>query len=423
MDLNNSNTPEAIQTRRHTVAAPLLIGVVSGVIGAGIALYAAPLVSKKFHIPDALNTATHSQSDNTHEEIIQSVVAEDAAITATVEKSSPAVVSVVISQDVPKLQNMGNPFGFPFFLMPQDSQDSLPGSGGNGGVKKQTVGQGSGFLVSSDGLIVTNKHVISIDSAEYTVIMSDGKEYKAQILAKDPNRDIALLKIDAHDAPYLTLGDSDSIRVGQSAVAIGNSLGEFSNTVSKGIISGLKRNLVAGSERGESERLSGIIQTDAAINPGNSGGPLLDISGNVIGVNVAMAQGAQSIGFALPSNQIKKIIDQVQTTGKISTAFLGIRYVVLSPELQKENSLPLDSGALILRGDRMTDFAVVPGSPADKAGLMENDIILEVDGEKITNEQQISDIVADKKPGDALDLTVWHKGETKTIKVVLDEKK
>ena len=362
--------------------------------------------------------------DGPHAENIQQMIAEDDAIIATVDKTSPAVVSVVISQDVPKLQRMSNPFGFPFFMAPQGSQDMFQDNGSDtGGTEKQTIGQGSGFLVSQDGLIVTNKHVVSASAADYTVLTTDGKEYKAQVLAKDPHRDIALLKIDAQNMPFLTLGNSDDLKVGQSVVAIGNSLGEFSNTVSKGIVSGLKRNLVAGSGRGDSERLSNIIQTDAAINPGNSGGPLLDISGNVIGVNVAMAQGAQSIGFALPANQIKKIIDQVQATGKISTAFLGVRYIVLSPEIQQEHSLPLDHGALILRGDKMTDFAVVPGSPADKAGLVENDVILEVNGEKIDSERQISDLIADLKPGDTLKMSIWHKGETKTIDVVLDEKK
>jgi serine protease Do len=272
-------------------------------------------------------------------------------------------------------------------------------------------------------LIVTNKHVVSATAASYTVITTDGKEFPAQVLAQDPNRDIALLKIDAKDMPFLELGNSDDVKVGQTAIAIGNSLGEFTNTVSKGIISGLKRDLVAGSGRGDNEHLSNIIQTDAAINPGNSGGPLLDISGKVIGVNVAMAQGAQSIGFALPANQIKKIINQVQSTGKITTAFLGVRYIIVNKDIQKENSLPLEYGALILRGEKMTDFAVIPGSPADKAGLMENDIITEIDGTKITDAQQISDIVADHQPGDNLTFTVLHKGETKTMTIQLEEKK
>jgi len=428
---SESNTPVDTQqyhkkrSRNGSVVARALFGIVFGFIGGVMAFSILPYVKNYAQNP-FIRKIFHQTSDQNIKATndINTVVstAEDTTVINTVEKASPAVVSVVISQDVPKLQSaFGSPFEFPFFMMPQDNQNN--GSSDQAPTQKQTIGQGSGFLVSADGLIVTNKHVVSSKTADYTIIGSDGKKYSAKVLARDPNRDIALIKIDAKDLPYLQLGNSDDVKVGQTVVAIGNSLGEFSNTVSKGIISGLKRNLVAGSDFGGSERLSDIIQTDAAINPGNSGGPLLDVSGNVIGVNVAMAQGAQSIGFALPANQIKKIIDQVQSTGKITTAFLGVRYIILTPDMQKEQSLPLDHGALILRGDKMTDFAVIPGSPADKAGLVENDIITEIDNTAIDSDHQIADLVADHKPGDVLSLTVWHKGETKTISVTLEERK
>jgi serine protease Do len=399
-----------------------LRSILFGFVGGALAIVSLLYLQMHTHVPfipqlftQLVESGRPASLDTTN------MVAEDAAVIAAVDKTSPAVVSVVISQDVPKLRTMsGSQFGFPFFMMPQNNQGGDITNGSD--TEKQTVGQGSGFLVSADGLIVTNKHVVSAASADYTVITTDGKQFKAKVLARDPNRDIALLKIDAKDLPFLELDNSDDIQVGQTVVAIGNSLGEFSNTVSKGIISGLKRNLVAGSDLGGSERLSNIIQTDAAINPGNSGGPLLNISGKVIGVNVAMAAGAQSIGFALPANQISKIIDQIQATGKITTAFLGVRYIMLTPDVQKQNSLPIDHGALILRGDKMTDFAVIPGSPADKAGLVENDIVLEIDGTKIDDDHQISDLIADHKPGDTLKMSIWHKGETKTIAVTLEEK-
>jgi serine protease Do len=271
-------------------------------------------------------------------------------------------------------------------------------------------------------MIITNKHVVSDLNAEYTVITNDGKEYSARVLARDVNKDIAIIKIDGENFPTLPLGDSDALRIGQTVIAIGNSLGEFSNSVSKGIISGLRRNITAGSGFGESEKLSDIIQTDAAINSGNSGGPLLDISGNVIGVNVAMAQGAENIAFSIPVNQIKKIVDQVKSTGKISTPFLGVRSITVNKQIQSENNLSFDYGALIARGEKITDFAVLPGSPADKAGFVENDIILEINGTKIDEKNSLTDIISGFNVGDTIKVKIWHKGETKNIQVKLEER-
>lgn len=406
--------------RRKAILAGAVFGIIFGFMGGMAAITVLPKLQAGGDMPFMRKFLGQSPIKTQDGQAEKNESSEDGAVVATVDQSAPAVVSVVITRDVPKLQGFS---GFPFFVVPQNGQNSQGSDGSDEETEKQTIGQGSGFIISSDGLIVTNKHVVSASSADYTVITADGKELPAKVLARDPNRDIALLKVDAKDLPFLALGNSDEIKVGQTVIAIGNSLGEFSNTVSKGIVSGLGRNLVAESGRGASERLSNIIQTDAAINPGNSGGPLLDTSGKVIGVNVAMAQGAQSIGFALPSNQIQKIIDEVQSTGKITTAFLGVRYIMLNSNIQKESSLPLDRGALILRGDKMTDFAVVPGSPADKAGLMENDIILEISGTKVDENHQIADIVSDHKPGDALPFLIWHKGETKNVTVTLEERK
>lgn len=347
------------------------------------------------------------------------VVAEDNVVADLVEKQSPGVVSIVVSKDVPKVRNFfGSPFGMPFFSpfdTPAPSTET----------EKQKVGSGSGFFVSTDGLIVTNKHVVSDEKAEYTVISGDGTEYPAQVLARDPSNDIALLKIEkseGKDFPALTLGDSDRVRVGETIIAIGNPLGEFENSVSRGIISGLKRNLDAGSGQGDSERLSDIIQIDAAINPGNSGGPLFNLSGEVVGVNVAMARGAENIGFSLPINQVKRIVEQVRTTGKQSFPYLGVRSLTLNAELKKKTGLPFDYGALVLRGDTMTDFAVVPGSPADKAGIMENDIILEINGKKIDEEHSLISYMSQFSVGDEVTITLWHKGETKEVKVRLEER-
>lgn len=355
--------------------------------------------------------------------IRQRVIEEDSAVIDVVEKSSPAVVSIVVTKDMPKIQQF-NPFDFPFFLNPlPGSPFEDQGDSDLGDTEKQKIGGGSGFIISNDGMIVTNRHVVDDDGAEYTVITNDNKEYSAKVLAKDSQNDFAVVKIEGDNHPVLSLGNSDSLKIGQTVIAIGNSLGEFSNTVSKGIISGLRRNLTAGNSLGASESLKNIIQTDAAINFGNSGGPLLNINGEVIGINVAKAQGAENIGFAIPVNQIIKTIDQVKKTGKISTPYLGVRYFPIDSQLQKEINLPFDYGVLVSRGEKITDFAVIPGSPADKAEIVENDIILEVNGEKADKNNSLADLISKYAVGDEITLKIWHKGNTKNIKVKLEERK
>jgi len=356
--------------------------------------------------------------------IRQSIIQEDSAVIDVVRNASPAVVSIVISKDVLIMRNFGripNFFSDPFgFFDRNDGNDN----GSNEETQRRTIGGGTGFFITTDGMIITNRHVVDDTDADYTVVTSDEKEYAAEVLAVDPVNDIAVIKISGAEFSTLNLGDSSSIQTGQTVVAIGNSLGQFSNTVSRGIISGLQRTLTAGGNSGQIERLTNIIQTDAAINPGNSGGPLLDINGDVIGLNVAIAQGAQSIGFAIPSNQVKRVVDQIKTTGKISTPFIGVRYIPVDDSLQKENNLSFNYGDLVIRGERMTDFAVVPGSPADKAGISENDILLEINGEKIDEESGagLSNLIAKYNIGEVITLKIWHKGETKDVKIILEER-
>ncbi len=342
-------------------------------------------------------------------------------IIATVQKSQKAVVSIVISQKVPQYQQQ-DPFGdffgnnFPQFSIP------LPPMPQNG-TQKQDIGGGSGFIVSADGLIVTNKHVVDQDGADYTVFLNDGTKYSAQVVAKDPVNDIAVIKIDAHNLPFLQFADSSSLQVGQTAIAIGNALGEFRNTVSTGVISGLSRSITAGDDLGQPEQLDEVLQTDAAINPGNSGGPLLNLGGDVVGVNVAIAQGSQNIGFALPANIVKTVVASVEKTGKISRAYLGVRYTDITPEIQKANNLSVDYGVLVLRGQNPEDLAVIPGSPANKAGIVEGDIILEADGIKLDGTTSLASLVAKKQPGDSMTLKILSKGQDKTVTVKLEELK
>ena len=343
------------------------------------------------------------------------IVAEDKTLVNLVKETSPGVVSVVITRDV---RVRTDPFrGFPFFSDPFGFETPEGGQ-----TERRQVGSGSGFFVSSDGMIVTNKHVVEDEDAEYTITVQGGEEYKARVLARHPANDLALLKVDGNSFPALALGDSDKLEVGQTAIAIGNPLGEFANSVSRGIISGLGRNVRASSLFGDEERLTDIIQTDAAINPGNSGGPLFNLNREVIGVNVAMAQGAENIGFALPVNQIKLMIDQVKQTGRVSVPYIGVRYAIVNDAIQKENNLPFNYGALVIRGQRATDLAVIPGSPASKVGMVENDIILEIDGKKITEDTPLGDAISGKKVGDEIVLKVWHDGQTRDIRVRLEER-
>ncbi len=395
---------------RFFAVSLFVIALLSGFVGGLLA----PFFGRFVPMPLSLFSEPKTSETLSPEQI--RVVAEDNVVADLVEQHSPGVVSIVISRDVPKVRNFFNtPFGMPFF--------SPFGSDiGSTETERQRVGSGSGFFVSSDGLLVTNKHVVADEQAEYTVISGAGTEYSAKVIARDPSNDIAVLKVEGSDFPVLTLGDSDRIRVGETIIAIGNPLGEFENSVSRGIISGLKRNLDASSGRGDSERLSDIIQIDAAINPGNSGGPLFNLSGEVIGVNVAMASGAENIGFSLPINQVKRIVEQVRTTGKLSFPYLGVRSLTLTDALKTKTGLPYNYGALVLRGETMTDFAVVPGSPADKAGIVENDIILEIDGKKIDENHSLIYYMGQYAVGDEITVKVWHKGEIKEVQVRLEER-
>ena len=288
----------------------------------------------------------------------------------------------------------------------------------------QAEGSGSGFIITSDGLILTNKHVVSDTSAEYAVVMKDGKTYDAKVQSLDPINDLAVIKIEARNLPVVDLGDSDQLKVGQWVVAVGNALGKFQNTVTAGVISAKDRKIEASDSGGQSaETLSNLLQTDAAINPGNSGGPLVNLSGQVVGINTAVAANAQGIGFAIPINSAKSAIDSIKKTGRIVRPYIGVRYFEITPTSAKESSLPVDHGALIQRGKGLTDFAVVPGSPADKAGLTENDIILEVNGEKINETHTLIDLIQQYQVGDTVTLKVLSKGSEKEVKIKLEESK
>jgi len=358
------------------------------------------------------------------------------AIIDAAKNVSPSVVSIVISKNLPVYEQQWiNPFGDngsndsfgdlfgPFdFQIPQRVQK---------GTKYQEVGAGSGFIVSADGLVLTNKHVVSDAQADYTVLTNDGQRYSAKVLALDPVQDLAVIKISrtsgtpSNDGAVfkpVVLGDSSGIQIGQTAIAIGNALGQFSNTVSVGVVSGLERTILASDQVGSfSETLEGIIQTDAAINAGNSGGPLLNLKGEVIGINTAMAQGAQDIGFALPINMAKKDIDQVIKTNKIVYPFLGVRYVLVNAEVKQKYNLSVDYGALILKGDK-GEPAITSGSAAEKAGIKEKDVILEINGEKITQKNSMATIIQKYNAGDKITLHILRNNKEQDVNATLGER-
>lgn len=389
-DPTDHNKPMSLKLTILTVAVVSLIaGMAGGVYGA-LNLSQRPAFQKFF------NASVTGGSNTINQNL---VLQEESAITEVVEEASQAVVSIVITRDVNTL--------FPFLR---------PGNGTN----VQEVGAGSGFFVSADGLIMTNKHVVSDSRAQYTVVTNEGRRLEARVVAQDPSNDVAIVKVDISNAPHLTFADSSKLELGQHVIAIGNSLGEFQNTVTTGVVSGLSRNIVAGDRTGQ-EQLEGVIQTDAAINPGNSGGPLLNLIGQVIGINTAVSGEGQSIGFALPANDVKAALESFNRSGKIVRPFLGVRYVQINEAIKEEMNLPRDYGVLLIRGSSTADFAVVPGSPADRAGLKEGDIILEVNGERIDDDTSLTSTLKSFKPGDRVSVKVYSDTSEKTIPVTLGE--
>lgn len=362
-----------------------------------------------------------------------SEISYEQAIINVVKNSSPSVVSIAISKDLPIYeQEWVNPFGDNSFLdiqVPKYVQK---------GTEYQKIGSGSGFIVSGDGLVLTNKHVVLDKDADYSVITNDGQEYPAKVLAVDPVQDLAVLKIEDISASLtgslqvgseqnqrfqpLKLGDSSGIQIGQTAIAIGNALGEFSNTVSVGVVSGLGRTISASDKTGAVyETLEDIIQTDAAINSGNSGGPLLNLKGEVIGINTAIAENAQSIAFAIPINYAKKDISQVIATNKIVYPFLGVRYILITDKVKEKYDLTVDSGAFVQKGES-GEVAVTKDSAAEKAGVKEGDIILELNGEKITKDNTLAKLIQKYNVGDSVALKVLRDNENIELQATLGER-
>jgi len=409
------------RSKVFVISLIILVSFVSGLIGGFFsASYYWPKIDEflgKLHIQLPPPKVIEKEKIIEKESVYLPQTSQEEAIIKVVKETSPAVVSIIITKEVEKYYI--SPFEFEFPELKKE-------------IEKKEIGGGSGFFISEDGLVLTNRHVVLDEKAEYTIFTIDGKKFPAKVLARDPIQDLAILKIEKEKLidkegkvtlksfPIVKLGDSDKLQIGQTVIAIGNALGEFRNTVSVGVISGLGRTITA-SGGGLIETLEDVIQTDAAINQGNSGGPLLNLKGEVIGVNAAMALGAENIGFAIPINKAKKDIEQVKTLGKIVYPFLGVRYVLITENIQKENNLPVDYGAWVQKGAE-GESAIFPGSAAEKAGLKEGDIILEFNGEKITTKNTLAKIIVKYNPGDKITLKILRDGQEKIFEVILDER-
>lgn len=349
-------------------------------------------------ISEYLSNRTKSKPD----EVNQKILNEESAVIKAAEIAGPSVVTVGATK-TSRAQNLFDFDPFSFFQVPNQSKPTEI---------KQDVG--SGFIVSKEGLIITNKHVVSDAQATYRIITKDDVEHEVKKIYRDPVNDLAILKIDPKSGEELKpieLGDSNNLKVGQFVIAIGTALGEFRHTVTTGVISGLGRGISAGSPfEGYIEKLDNVIQTDAAINPGNSGGPLLNSSGQAIGINVAVAASGQNIGFAIPISVVKDSIANFEKTGKFERPFLGVRYRAISQNAALLNEVP--QGAYIVE--------VVDGSPADKAGIKPGDIITEFDGQSLKEDKNdLSKLIEGKKAGEKVKVNYWRQNQEKEAEVTL----
>ncbi|MBU0531278.1 MAG: trypsin-like peptidase domain-containing protein [Candidatus Uhrbacteria bacterium] len=395
--------------RLTVLATSIVLSAMLGAVFGGLTAYF--LIERSYLVDQIIAQLGIRMEDPSAEQNIVELIRDEAATISVVEHVAPAVVSVVVKKEVSVLNGS---LGYPAY----EASDSAQG-------EYVEVGGGTAFFVTTDGLLLTNKHVVADDTARYSIITNDGDEYAVDVIAEDVFLDLAVLKVNAEldpefKFPIVMLGDSDSLRIGQTVIAIGNTLSEFRNTVTKGVVSGIDRRVVAGDYY-VTEVIDEAIQTDAAINPGNSGGPLINLFGEVIGVNTAVSSSGQGVGFAIPIDAAKSVIDDVIEFGRIVRPWLGVRYLMVDAELAAEGGLDSDHGALVISGRTLNDYAVIPGSPAETAGIEEGDIITEIDGIRIDEENPLSDLVNVYSPGDVIEIKLIRAGETLTINATLTE--
>lgn len=342
-----------------------------------------------------------SRQTNQNDQVV-SVLREESLVVNVVKKVSPSVVTIAVETN--RSQQNDDPFSLFFGQQPENLDEDIE--------TEQYIG--TGFIVKSEGIIVTNKHVVS-SQENYIVVDEAGNKYNVDQIYRDPSNDVAIISIEnppRGGMPVIEMGSSSNLEVGQFVIAIGTALGEFRNTVTTGVVSGLGRGITAGSYfQGFTERLDNVIQTDAAINPGNSGGPLLNSSGQVIGVNTAVSAQGQNIGFAIPIDIVKDSINNFNNTGQFTRPFLGVSYNIITERAATLNEVP--QGVLIQE--------IVEGSSAANSDLQTGDIITHIEGQKLTDENSLAVIISRKKIGDTAKLRVFRDGETTEISVTLRE--
>jgi serine protease Do len=386
----------AARTRTAWLAIVLVLGLAGGYFGGLL----------QSHTGDGLVTGSVSEQ--------KKIVTNQGELVSSIAKTvGPSVVSVNVNVTDNSSNGLDDFFGF---QQPQQEQAA-----------------GTGIIINSDGLVLTNRHVVPQGTTSVSVTLSDGTQLNNVTVVgrttTSDSLDIAILKINdtkGHKLQPATLGNSSQVNVGDEVVAIGNALGQFQNTVTSGIISGYGRSITAGADNGsggvsssDTENLDNLFQTDAAINEGNSGGPLVNLNGQVIGINTAIASGSQNIGFAIPINDVKGLVEHVLATGKFERPYLGVRYIPLTADVAKEYGLSVSDGAYIAPAADASTPSVVSGSPADKAGLKEGDIITKVGGTAVDEDHSLTALLGKYQPSDKVTLTVVNGSKTRSVGVTL----
>ena len=364
--------------RRSAVITSVVIVVIALLAGLGVAGGMYIQQQRTANSFDSLNATTDGNT---------SVTNEESTIAGIAEKVGPSVVSIVTKSQAQTYS-------------------------GTAAVQ----GAGTGIIISEKGYVMTNNHVIK-DANDVVIIDSTGEQYEdVTVIGRDPLNDVAFLKIESSVTfKPVTLGNSSTLRIGQHVVAIGNALGQYSNTVTSGIVSGVGRPVTADAGNGETESLTDLIQTDASINPGNSGGPLLNMAGQVIGINTAIAADANGIGFSIPINSTKGVLAGVLANGKVSRSFMGVSYINITAATAKEYKLTVKEGAYVYKSD---GTAISNGSPAEKAGLNNGDVITKINNDAIGKQGGLSSVIGQYKPGDKVTITFIRDGKQQTAELI-----
>ncbi len=398
-------------SRRIVIAFCLIASTVFGALAGGLTTIFLTTHLKRLIVGDLRNG---QMSQRAVESRIVELIEDETASIAVVEQVTPAVVSIIVKKNSGDLEGYQKQY---FFDNPLYQTQALEDGSVSALVE---VSSGTGFFVTSDGYVLTNRHVVSEENGLFFVVTNDGEELPATLVDIDPLQDIAILHVEGEAFATVTLADSEDIRIGQTVIAIGNTLSEFRNTVTKGVVSGINRRVTAGDAY-NSEVIEQAIQTDAAINPGNSGGPLINLLGEVIGINTAVSFHGESVAFAIPINEAKRAVEDVQLYGRILRPWLGIRYVLVIPKQGIEEEQPYEVGAFIVSGEQPGEIGVFEGSPADLAGIQEGDVIIAVNGTPFTQDEALAESISVFRPGDVVKVSVLRDQTILELSITLAE--